>query len=95
MNRNKNVRVSHTSCPFQKGLANSKPFSELLSNEFDFKACLIWTVIAVVVVIGLIRLIKCGLDRSERRSERFRITQQEKVMKDIDDYFSRANTDTA
>lgn len=72
-----------------------KAFSELLSNEFDFKACLIWTVIAVFVVIGVVRLIKCCLDRSERRSERYRITQQEKVMKDIEDYFSRSNSERA
>lgn len=81
---------------FQKTLAidgPSRPFSELLSNEFDFKACLIWTIIAVIVVIGLVRLIKCCLDKSEQRSERYRITQQEKVMKDIEDYFSRANTE--
>lgn len=64
-------------------------FTKLLSNEFDYKACLLWIIIAVSLVLGLVRLGKYCFERSERRSERYRISQREKVMKEIDDYFAR------
>lgn len=76
---------------FQKKteLAAYPRFTKLLSNEFDYKACLLWIIIAVTLVLGLIRMGKYCFERSERRSERYRINQQEKVMKEIDDYFAK------
>lgn len=68
-----------------------RTFNKLLSEEFDYKACLLWTVVAVFLVIGFVRLGKYCLDRSEKKSERYRIVQQEKVLKDIDDYFAKNN----
>lgn len=68
-----------------------RTFSKLLSDEFDYKACLLWTVSAVCLVIGLVRLGKYCLEQSEKKSERYRIVQQEKVLKDIDEYFAKNN----
>lgn len=67
-----------------------RTFSKLLNEEFDYKACLLWTVLAVCFVIGLVRLGKFYLDRSEKKSERYRRVQQEKVLKDIDEYFAKS-----
>lgn len=64
-------------------------FGKLLSDEFDLKACLLWTVIAVCIVVAFIQCIKYCLEKAQRRSERYRLTQQEKVLQDIEEYFSR------
>lgn len=48
----------------------------ILENEFGYKACLIWTVIAVIVVFGGVHLVKIALKSSEKRSERYRLSQQ-------------------
>lgn len=68
-----------------------RTFNKLLSDEFDYKACLLWTVVAVCLVIGLVRLGKYCLKKSEKKSERYRMVQQEKVLKDIDEYFAKNN----
>ncbi|XP_031629140.1 carboxypeptidase N subunit 2-like [Contarinia nasturtii] len=75
----------------KKSTINTYPrtFSKLLNEEFDYKACLLWTVVAVFLVIGLVRVGKYCLERSEKKSERYRIVQQEKVLKDIDEYFAK------
>lgn len=53
-----------------------RTFSKLLSDEFDYKACLLWTFISVLCVMGLVRLGKHFLEKSEKKSERFRLLQQ-------------------
>ncbi len=48
----------------------------MLENEFGYKACLIWTAIAVFVVFGAVHLGKILLKKSENRSERYRMSKQ-------------------
>lgn len=48
----------------------------MLENEFGYKACLIWTAIAVLIVFGGVHFGKIMLRKSERRSERYRMSQQ-------------------
>lgn len=48
----------------------------MLENEFGYKACLIWTAIAVFFVFGVVHMGKIFLKKSEKRSERYRISQQ-------------------
>lgn len=48
----------------------------MLENEFGFKACLMWTAIAVFVVFGIVHMGRVILKKSEKGSERYRLSQQ-------------------
>lgn len=48
----------------------------MLENEFGYKACLIWTAIAVFAVFGAVHIGKIYMKKSEKKSERYRLSQQ-------------------
>lgn len=54
----------------------NKLLKQMLENEFGYKALLIWTAIAVIFVFGTVHIGKIILKKSEKRSERYRLSQQ-------------------
>lgn len=48
----------------------------MIGKEFDYKACLIWTAIAVISVFGIVHLGKILFARSEITSEKYRLSQR-------------------
>lgn len=48
----------------------------MIYDDFDFRACLIWTVISLVIVYGIVQIGKFLSKKSERQSEQWRISQQ-------------------
>lgn len=57
-------------------MVKTRSFGKLLVNDFDYKACLIWTAIGVIVVFGAVQIGKVCLKKSEKKSEEWRIKQQ-------------------
>lgn len=53
-----------------------KTIRKLIDNEFDYKACLIWTAVGVIAVFSLVHLGKVFFARSEKDSEKYRLSQQ-------------------
>lgn len=53
-----------------------RTFNKLLKDEVDIKACLLWTVIGVFMVVALIRLGKYVFDKVEKRDKQLRSAQQ-------------------
>lgn len=52
------------------------------NGEFSYKKCLVWTGIAIVVVLALVFIGHCLLKRSERNSEKFRLTKQVNMLRE-------------
>lgn len=66
----------------------------MLKNEFDYKACLIWVAIAVVGVFGVLHLGKMLFRRSEMSSEKFRLSQQPRLLPSIETTLSIPSSPT-
>lgn len=57
-------------------MQQNKTIRKLLDDEFDYKACLIWTAVAVIAVFSMVHLGKVFFARSEQNSEKYRLSQQ-------------------
>lgn len=64
-------------------MQQDKTIHKLLTDEFDYKACLIWTVIGVIAVFGIVHLGKILFARSEVSSEKYRLSQQVSLLESI------------
>lgn len=64
-------------------LQQDKTIRKLLHDEFDYKACLLWTVIGVIAVFGIVHLGKVLFARSEITSEKYRLSQQVSLLESI------------
>lgn len=60
----------------KNAMINTYPrtFNKILNTEFDYKACLLWSLFAVCLVIGLLRAGRYCFDISERKSEQYRMS---------------------
>lgn len=64
----------------------------MIGKEFDYKACLIWTAIAVIAVFGIVHLGKVLFARSEISSEKYRLSQQMSLLSTVE---MKATTQTS
>lgn len=75
-------------------LERNKSIRRMIGKEFDYKACLIWTAIAVIAVFGIVHLGKVLFARSEISSEKYRLSQQMSLLSTVDMVATTpANTD--